>query len=203
MRTSESTKEINAALAKAQAKMAGAKKDATNPHFKSRYADLASVWDACREALTANGIAVVQMTAPSEKDEIIVETRLAHSSGEWYEGTLSLPVSKADAQGYGSALTYARRYGLAAAAGVAPEDDDGNAAAMAKPETKSRNLSPAEFQGHANKIGNALNEAELKSAYVLAYRAAEAVGDRQALSRFTDLKEQRKEVLTPALASQA
>src|SRR5690348_2447368 len=102
--------------------MAGAKKDMTNPHYKSRYADLASVWDACRDALTANGIAVIQMTEPSERDEIIVDTRLVHSSGEWIEGRLVLPVSKADAQGYGSALTYARRYGLSAAVGVAPED---------------------------------------------------------------------------------
>lgn len=133
MRTSDTIKELACALAKAQAVMAGAKKDATNPHFKSRYADLASVWEACREALTANGIAVVQMTTTSADDEVVVETRLCHSSGEWIEGTLAIPVSKTDAQGYGSALTYARRYALAAAVGIAPEDDDGNAAASAKP----------------------------------------------------------------------
>ena len=76
MKTSDSTKEIYAALAKAQAVMAGAKKDANNPHYKSKYADLASVWEACRKALTDNGIAVIQMTDVSDKDEIIVETRL-------------------------------------------------------------------------------------------------------------------------------
>ena len=133
MKTSDSIKDISAALAKAQAIMAGARKDATNPHYKSRYADLAAVWEACRKALTDNEIAVVQMTNTSEKDEIIVETRLVHSSGEWMEGRLALPVSKADAQGFGSALTYARRYGLSAAVGIAPEDDDGNLAAAAKP----------------------------------------------------------------------
>jgi len=134
MKTSDSIKEIATALAKAQAVMAGARKDATNPHFRSKYADLASVWEACRTPLATNGISVIQMTEPSEKDEIIVDTRLMHTSGEWIEGRLTLPVSKADAQGYGSALTYARRYGLSAAVGIAPEDDDGNAAAAAKPD---------------------------------------------------------------------
>lgn len=137
MKTSESIKEISTALAKAQAVMAGAKKDATNPHYKSKYADLASVWEACRKPLADNGIAVVQMTDVSERDEIIVETRLTHTSGEWIEGRLALPVSKADAQGFGSALTYARRYGLSAAVGIAPEDDDGNLAAAARPIQKA------------------------------------------------------------------
>jgi len=73
------------------------------------------------------------MTDPSERDEIVLDTRLLHSSGEWIEGRMTLPVSKADAQGYGSALTYARRYGLCAAVGIAPEDDDGNAASAAAP----------------------------------------------------------------------
>ena len=136
MRTSDSIKEIGSALAKAQATMAGAKRDSTNPHFKSKYADLASVWDACREALTSNGIAVVQMTRASGLQEVTVETRLIHDSGEWIEGELSVPVVKSDAQGFGSALTYARRYALAAAVGVAPEDDDGQAAVTARPTAK-------------------------------------------------------------------
>jgi hypothetical protein len=134
VKTSESIKEIAGALAKAQGVMAGAKKDADNPFFKSKYADLSSVWEACRPALTANGIAVVQMTRASERDEVIVITRLCHESGEWIEGELAMPVTKADAQGFGSAVTYARRYALAAAVGVAPADDDGNAAAAAKPK---------------------------------------------------------------------
>lgn len=137
MLTSESINDLAAALAKAQAVMAGASKDKTNPAFKSKYADLASVWDACREALTANGIAVVQMTRPSEAQEVIVETRLCHSSGQWIEGALAIPVTKNDAQGFGSCLTYARRYALAAAVGVAPDDDDGNAAAAARPPAKA------------------------------------------------------------------
>lgn len=162
MKTSESISAIAAALSKAQAVMEGAKKDATNPHFKSKYADLAAVWDACRKSLTDNGIAVVQMTDTSDKDEVIVETRLCHTSGEWIEGRLAIPVTKADAQGFGSALTYCRRYGLSAAVGIAPEDDDGNAAASAKPtptpaniegKTLYESLSPEEadyYRTHAN-----------------------------------------------------
>lgn len=134
MNKSDSIKELVGALAKAQAEIKGAVKDSTNPHFKSKYADLASIVEAIRAPLSKHGIAYVQLTLPSEKDEVQVETVLAHSSGEWLSGIIAVPVSKADAQGYGSALTYARRYGLAAAVGVAPEDDDGNAAAAAAPK---------------------------------------------------------------------
>lgn len=137
MRTSEQIGEIAAALAKAQGLIEGAKKGRENPHFKSKYADLASIWDACREALSVNGLSVVQVTAPSTKDEVVVITRLMHASGQWYEGVLAMPVSKGDAQGFGSALTYTRRYALAAMVGVAPEDDDGNLAAAAKPNGKA------------------------------------------------------------------
>ena len=121
-----------------------AKKDTANPFYKSRYADLAACWDAVQVALPPNGLSVIQLTRASEKDEVIVVTRLCHSSGEWIEGELSLPVSKADAQGYGSALTYARRYGLCAIVGIAPEEDDGNAAAQAKPLPKAI---PANVEG--------------------------------------------------------
>lgn len=129
--------ELATALSKAQRMIEGASRDKTNPHYKSKYADLASIWHACRDALTTNGIGVVQLTRYAEKDEVIVVTRLVHSSGQWMRGELNLPVSRGDAQGYGSALTYARRYALAAAVGVSPEDDDGQAAAAAKPSTKA------------------------------------------------------------------
>jgi len=112
--------------------MKGAIKDTANPYFKSKYADLASVWEACREPLSKNNIAVIQPLHQSEKEEILLETVLMHSSGQWVSSMIQIPVTKADAQGYGSALTYARRYGLSAMVGVAPEDDDGNAAAAAK-----------------------------------------------------------------------
>jgi hypothetical protein len=111
-------KSIYAALAKAQIEMGPALKDSTNPAFSSKYADLASVWDACRVALSANGLAVVQGPELAERG-VSVTTRLLHSSGQWAESTLILPMDKATAQGAGSAITYARRYSLAAMVGVA------------------------------------------------------------------------------------
>lgn len=142
MNRSESIKELATALAKAQAEMAGAKKDADNPHFKSKYADLASVWEAARPSLTKFGLSVVQFTVPTEANEVVVETTVFHSSGEWMSGTISIPVGKNDAHGYGSALTYARRYALAAAVGIAPEDDDGNAATKAAVDRASNKGTP-------------------------------------------------------------
>ena len=140
MQASEQLAELAGALAKAQAMLRGAVKDSTNPHFKSRYADLASCWDACREALAANGLSVVQL--PEGNGGVVeMTTRLMHSSGQWIECTGTFTPSKSDPQGMGSCITYARRYQLCAVVGISPEDDDGNAAsepmkAQAKPERK-------------------------------------------------------------------
>lgn len=134
MTHSEQINELAAALAKAQSQIERAKKDSTNPHFKSSYADLASVWDACREALTGNGLSVAQSAEASGDGGYGVTTMLLHTSGQWMSGTLYLKPTKDDPQGAGSALTYARRYGLAAMVGVAPADDDANAASE-KPTT--------------------------------------------------------------------
>lgn len=123
---SESIGKLALALSKAQGEIKAAVKDSDNPFFKSKYADLASVWDACRKALSDNELAVVQTTVNGEG--CTVETTLIHSSGEYVGGVLYLKPVKDDPQGVGSAITYARRYGLAAIVGIAPEDDDGNAA---------------------------------------------------------------------------
>jgi hypothetical protein len=112
MNKSESIKELACALAKAQGQMGGAHKGKANPFFKSVYADLSSVVTAIREPLSSNGLSFIQATEPSDKDEIRVITMLMHESGEWLSSTIAIPVSKADAQGYGSAITYAKRYGL-------------------------------------------------------------------------------------------
>ena len=120
--------ELFAALAKAQGEIGGAKKDSTNPHFKSSYADLASVRDVTQEPLSKNGLAVVQWPRTVERG-VEVETILGHSSGQYMSGVLWMPLSKMDAHGVGSAITYGRRYALMAVTGVAPVDDDGNAAA--------------------------------------------------------------------------
>lgn len=123
---------LAAALAKAQGEMSAAAKDKLNPHFKSKYADLASTWDACRTALSKNGLCVVQRVS-DHKDGISVRTRLMHSSGEWMESTLVVPIAQRTAQAIGSSVTYARRYALQAMVGVAADDDDGNDATAAAP----------------------------------------------------------------------
>lgn len=126
---SESIAALAKALADAQGKIKGAAKDSDNPFFKSKYADLASVWEACRKQLSDAGLAVIQTTA-NGVDAVTVITTLAHSSGEWIRGSLTLRPVKADPQGAVAAITYARRAALAAMVGVAPEaeDDDGEAA---------------------------------------------------------------------------
>lgn len=118
---------LAAALSKAQGKITGALKDSANPFFKSKYADLASVWDACRAALSENELAVIQQTA-SDDSGVFVITTLAHSSGQWMRSRLRLTPKDESPQAMGSAITYGRRYALAAAVGVAQVDDDGNAA---------------------------------------------------------------------------
>ena len=132
-------KNITAALAAAQASMGKALKQSNNPHFRSKYADLGTVMDACMPALNANGIAVVQ-AVKRENGEIALYTLLRHAdSGEWLEdGGMPLIVNKNDMQGLGSAITYARRYGLMAMVGIAPEDDDGNAASAAAPKQQPK-----------------------------------------------------------------
>ena len=127
---------IAAALVKAQKEFGPALKTATNPHFRSKYAALDACVEAVIDALNNNGIFLMQYTHPCE-DGVIVETMFIHESGEHMSGgRLHVPASKQDPQGYGSALTYARRYSLQAACGIAPEDDDGNAASKPKPEPK-------------------------------------------------------------------
>ena len=132
MRTSEQINEIAGALAKAQGEIDNAAKDAKNPHFKTSYADLASVRDAVREPLSKHGIAVVQGVR-SSTDGVEVETMLVHSTGQFFAETLMIPVGKRDAQSIGSAISYGRRYSLMAILGVAADDDDGNAATAAQP----------------------------------------------------------------------
>jgi hypothetical protein len=142
MNKSESCKELATSLAKAQAEMKNPGLDKTNPHFKSKFASLAGVRDSVVPVLAKHGISVVQSLEHSDHG-IACETMLLHSSGEWLSGTLVLPVSKEDAQGYGSAATYARRYALMSFAGVVgDEDDDGNAA--------SKHKTPAEAISRAN-----------------------------------------------------
>ena len=154
---SESLANIAAALAKAQPKIEGAVKDKTNPHFRSQYADLGNVVDAIKPAIAEHGLSFVQCCHPSDTGAD-VETIILHESGEWIScGRIHVPATKHDAQGFGSALTYARRYSLSAAFGVAPEDDDGNAASKKQPK-------PSVALQHASKIADYINADDLDGA---------------------------------------
>jgi len=125
MNRSESLVELTKALSKVQAVLEEAKRDSVNPFHHSTYADLSSVWAVCRQPLSDNGFAIVQTIDFQEGVEpLIVETTLLHSSGEWVSSRLAMHPGKDDPQSYGSAITYARRYSLAAMIGVSPEDDD-------------------------------------------------------------------------------
>lgn len=138
MLKSEQVNELAAALAKAQGQLEGAKKSSSNPFFKSKYADLAECWNTCREALTANEISVIQMPEEiNENGRLNITTMLAHSSGQYISSTLTMTVTKLDPQAIGSAITYGRRYALAAMVGLAQEDDDGEKA-MARQEKKDK-----------------------------------------------------------------
>lgn len=121
-------KQISQALLKAKRSFGPALKDKTNPAFRSKYADLSACLDAVDQPCMDAGIVLYQETF-EDATGVTVETVFLHESGEFLRcGKLHVPASKQDPQGYGSALTYARRYSLMTACGIAPEDDDGNAA---------------------------------------------------------------------------
>jgi hypothetical protein len=144
MNCSQSLSLLAAALAKAQLQIEPATKDATNPHFRSHYATLGSIWDACRGSLNTNGLSVIQMPVDASEGRVGLTTILMHSSGEFISETVSTRPAKDDAQGVGSALTYLRRYALGAFVGVtATEDDDGNAASRPPSAMPSASRPPA------------------------------------------------------------
>jgi len=161
-------KEIATALVKAQKAFNPALKQSVNPHFKSRYVDLAGCVEAVIDALNDNGIYLLQKTYECENG-IILETIFIHESGESIEcGKLHFPAVKQDPQGYASALTYARRYSLMAACGIAPEDDDGNKASAPKP-FKSQ-VDPKQIDHLIEKM----RATETKEALVASYKIAHA-----------------------------
>ncbi len=121
--------ELAAALSRAQGKIENVKKGNLNPHFKSKYADLASVWDVVREPFTSEGLSIVQMPVKAAEGSVGLQTTLFHSSGQYVSTEYHLALKDAtNPQVAGSALTYMKRYALLGVAGIAPEDDDGNAA---------------------------------------------------------------------------
>lgn len=165
-------KNIATALVKAQKAFNPALKQSVNPHFKSRYVDLAGCVEAVIDALNDNGIYLLQKTFECDNG-IILETIFIHESGESIEcGKLHFPAVKHDPQGYASALTYARRYSLMASCGIAPEDDDGNQASKQKVNlpTKSH-VEPEKLGLLIDKMREAQNAEQLKASFRIAYQA--------------------------------
>jgi hypothetical protein len=159
-------KNIATSLVKAQKEFGPALKSSSNPHFRSKYADLASCVEAVIDALNNNGIYLLQKTH-DQQNGIMVETVFVHESGEMLNcGNLYFPASKNDAQGFMSALTYARRGSLMAACGIAPEDDDGNAASKRPPAAPAPDITD-----HLSAIDASANSEELADVYKLAFDA--------------------------------
>jgi hypothetical protein len=145
MNMSESIKELSSALAKAQAEMANPKKNSSNPFFKSKYADLSEVINVSKPVLASHGLSILQL--PGYQDGLVsVETVITHESGEYISSIMSLPPVKGDPQAVGSAVTYARRYALAAICGIAQEDDDGNEAV--KQVAPKKRVNKKQVQGY-------------------------------------------------------
>lgn len=206
MDKSDSIKELAAALAKAQTKMGGARKDKNNPAFKSKYADLSSVTEAIDSAIPEFGLAYVQVSH-DRPEAAAIETIILHASGEWLScGIVSVPVTKHDAHGFGSALTYARRYSLSAGFGVVPEDDDGNAAAQSAPARAAPRPAPkpdtkpsAEQETRTMDWVAALDECDtldaLKAKFETAYTEIHAFGFPMLANLLIAAKDRRKNAL--------
>lgn len=160
MNKSEQIDKLAQSLCLCQKEIVNPVKDQSNPFFKSVYADLAGVWDAIREPMTKYGLSVVQ-TINGTADTVVIETTLLHTSGQWIGGAMTLVPVKKDPQGIGSCVTYGRRYSLMAILGIAPEDDDGNAASGAHmpPQTKQQPAKTETKIDHSKKE----NDAELNT----------------------------------------
>ena len=185
-------KNIATALVKAQQAFGPALKTSTNPHFRSRYADLAACVEAVIEGLNSAGIALIQKTS-EDLNGVTVETVFIHESGEMLEcGKLHVPAAKQDPQGFGSALTYARRYSLMAACGIAPEDDDGNAAGSRRTEVKSE-VNEHQMADLLAAMDEVTTIAELQKTYKTAYTATK--GEQAWISKVIAKKDAKKAML--------
>jgi hypothetical protein len=193
-------KQIASALVKAQRQFGPALKSSTNPHFKTKYADLSACIEAVIDALHENGIALIQRNHESESG-VTVETVFVHESGETMDcGRLHVPAVKNDPQGYGSAQTYARRYSLMAACGIAPEDDDGNAAQRREPARESERprvkMTNSAVADHKAAFDAAPTLEALKKAGDLAASVADSMGDEGAKAELQAHYLKRKKQLT-------
>jgi len=185
---------VAAAFVKAKRQFGPALKCKTNPAFKSKYADLAACLEAVDEALLANGISLIQETF-DDMTGVTVETVFLHESGETIRcGKLHVPASKQDPQGYGSALSYARRYSLMAACGIAAEDDDGQAACQPMRQ-QPKPLTDSAVSDFITMINDCTTMDALKKAFEAAYRAAHHIGDIKHQESFEKAKDARKVII--------
>lgn len=192
MNKSDSIAKLAAAMVKAQTQVGIAIKNAVNPHLKNRYADLGAVWDAIAPAMKEYGLAAVQMPAPSDDGRLHLETMLLHESGEWMSSIMVMPLAKQDPQGYGAALTYARRYALAALMGVTQDDDDGDRAVTRRAETESAPATETQLTALLNvlrqygRTWEQLSDAILSGAYKGLDMATLTVGDAATCIKFVE-----------------
>lgn len=186
MQKSESIAKLAMAMCKAQAKVGIAHKNAVNPHLKNRYADLGAVWDAVSSALQENALSVLQMPSPSDDGKLHLETVLMHESGEWLSSVMVMPISKQDPQGYGSALTYARRYALASLMGVTQDDDDGARAVASEKRS--------EAQEYCDKIDACETMEQLQEVFTAAFSAIK--GNKPAADMVIAAKDRKKKELS-------
>ena len=205
MKTSSEITKIAPALLAAQRVITHAVKAAKNDHFKSRYADLSAVLEAVKEPLNAQGIIILQ-PASSDATGVMVETILLHESGEFISETLYIPVDTASAQKFGSAQSYARRYGLQSIIGLPAKDDDGNKASEdAPPIVKSgeppapRKMKTARFVEICTTMGAATKVDTLREALTAAVREARALGDAEAERSFIAKGAELKGVIEAAI----
>ena len=196
-------KNITQAFVKAKREFGPALKCKTNPAFKSKYADLAACLEAVDEALLNNGIALIQETF-DDATGVTVETVFLHESGEQIRcGRLHVPASKQDPQGYGSALSYCRRYSLMAACGIAAEDDDGQAACRPVQKKSTDRLTDNAVADFIATIKDTKSLDELKHAFGIAYKAAGHISDADSQDKFKAVYESRKAYFETATTSQA
>lgn len=195
---------ISAAMVKAQASFGPALKDKNNPAFRSKYADLGACLDAVMDALNANGIALMQKNHPHDGG-VCIETIFVHESGEQLSaGLLPVPATKQDAQGYGSAMTYARRYSLMAACGIAPEDDDGNAASKRPQQTRPDTAANAEraswLEQQRKRIFEAATVGDVKKALANAIAVALPENDGAAVDQLNAWADEKMAQAKPKAA---
>jgi hypothetical protein len=179
---------LAAAIVKVQAALENVTKDATNPHFRSQYASLPHILDTVRPVLAAHGLAIVQWPCSGDDGRIGIRTTILHESGESMEREFYVRPQKDDPQGAGSALTYCRRYALAAVLNIGQDDDDGEAAS--KPASPRERPQPRAVPNEtppppAPRSGNVISDAQRKRIYALAYKAAEAAGLKRDIAEGT------------------